>query len=64
MPTPRTSGSFASANDPRARFGLGTAAKVDLLEVKWPSGAKQSLSEVPIDRVVVVSEDEGLRPPQ
>ena len=59
----RTSGSFASANDPRAHFGLGTTAKVDLLEVKWPSGAKQSFSEVPIDRVVVVSEEEGLRPP-
>jgi enediyne biosynthesis protein E4 len=58
----RTSGSFASANDPRAHFGLGTAAKVDLLEVRWPGGAKQSFSEVPIDRVVVVSEEEGLRP--
>jgi hypothetical protein len=59
----RTSGSFASANDPRAHFGLGAAAKVDLLEVKWPSGAKQTLADVPVDRVVVVSEDAGLRPP-
>jgi hypothetical protein len=57
----RTSGSFASANDPRARFGLGTAASVERLEVKWPGGATQTFTEVPIDRVVVVSEGEGLR---
>jgi hypothetical protein len=58
----RTSGSYASANDPRVHFGLGPAAKVELLEVKWPGGATQTFTEVPIDRVVVVSEAEGLRP--
>ena len=58
----RTSGSFASSNDPRAHFGLGAAAKIELLEVKWPGGATQTFNEVPIDRVVVVSEEEGLKP--
>ena len=57
----RTSGSFASANDPRARFGLGTAASVERLEVKWLGGATQTFTNVPIDRVVVVSEGEGLK---
>jgi len=57
----RTSGSFASANDPRARFGLGTAASVEQLEVKWLGGATQTFTNVPIDRVVVVSEGEGLK---
>jgi hypothetical protein len=58
----RTSGSFASANDPRARFGLGAAASVERLEVKWPGGATQTFTEVPVDRVVVVAEEEGLKP--
>ncbi len=30
--------SYQSANDPRIHFGLGAAAKVDGMEVRWPSG--------------------------
>jgi enediyne biosynthesis protein E4 len=57
----RSSGSFASSSDPRAHFGLGAATAVERLEVKWPGGATQTFTEVPIDRVVVVSEAEGLK---
>jgi hypothetical protein len=35
---------------------------VESLEVKWPSGALQTFKDVPADRVVVVHEEEGLRP--
>src|SRR5262249_29795418 len=31
-------GSYQSANDPRLHFGLGPAATVDEVEVRWPSG--------------------------
>ena len=31
-------GSYQSANDPRLHFGLGTAASIDEVEVRWPSG--------------------------
>jgi hypothetical protein len=31
-------GSYISANDRQVHFGLGPAAKVDRLEVRWPSG--------------------------
>jgi hypothetical protein len=58
----RTSGSFASSNDPRAHFGLGTAARIELLEVKWPGGTTQTFNDIPVDRLVVVSEEEGLKP--
>ena len=31
-------GSYQSAGDPRLHFGLGTARRVDRVEVRWPSG--------------------------
>ncbi len=31
-------GSYQSASDPRIHFGLGTANRVDVVEVTWPSG--------------------------
>jgi enediyne biosynthesis protein E4 len=58
----RTSGSYASSNDPRVHFGLGAAPRVESLEVTWPSGALQTFTDVPLDRVVVVHEEQGLRP--
>ena len=57
----KTSGSYASASDPRVHFGLGAASKIEALEVKWPSGARQVFTDVPEDRIAVVHEEEGLR---
>jgi enediyne biosynthesis protein E4 len=56
----KTSGSFASASDPRVHFGLGGHERVESLELRWPSGAKQTFTDVPADRLVVVSEEKGL----
>jgi len=33
-------GSYQSAGDPRIHFGVGEAAKVDRLEISWPSGCE------------------------
>jgi len=57
----KTSGSYASASDPRVHFGLGAASRIESLEVTWPSGARQVFTDVPEDRMVVVHEEEGLR---
>ncbi len=57
----KTSGSFASSSDPRIHFGLGAAGRIESLEVKWPSGAKQTFTDVPVDQIVLVHEEEGLR---
>ncbi len=59
----KTSGSFASASDPRVHFGLGPASKIESLEVKWPSGTVQTFTDVPGDRVILVHEEKGLPPP-
>src|SRR5581483_8040931 len=34
----RSGGSYISQNDLRIHFGIGKAEKIDLLEIRWPSG--------------------------
>jgi hypothetical protein len=47
--------SFYSANDLRLHFGLGSAKTVDL-EIRWPSGLKQSFTKVAPNRIVTIRE--------
>ena len=55
-----TSGtSYLSANDPRLWFGLGPAATVERLEVRWPSGLVQSWSDLPADRILDLREGDN-----
>jgi hypothetical protein len=49
-------GSFLSSHDPRLVLGLGQRTKFDFVEIKWPSGAVQRLSDLPIDRYVTIVE--------
>jgi hypothetical protein len=42
-------GSYLSASDPRLHFGLGTAGRVDALEVTWPSGRVDRYHDLPVD---------------
>jgi hypothetical protein len=54
-------GSYLSAHDPREVLGLGTATKVDWVEIKWPqpSGRVERLTDLPIDKYVTVIEGKG-----
>jgi enediyne biosynthesis protein E4 len=45
-----------SSNDPRIVFGLGTAKAVKSVEVRWPSGRVQTISNPVIDRYLTVNE--------
>ena len=47
---------YYSQNDLRLHFGLGQAKKVDRLEVAWPSGTRQSLSDVKVNQVLRIEE--------
>ena len=51
-------GSYLSSHDPRELLGLGTAAKLDWLEIMWPppSGRVQKFTDVPVDRYVTIVE--------
>jgi hypothetical protein len=40
-------------------FGLGPDSAVKELRVEWPSGAIQTLRDVPADRIITVREDEA-----
>ncbi len=53
---------YMSANDPRVAFGLGKRAKIDSLEITWPSGQVEKLSNVPIDSIIAVKEGAGIVP--
>ena len=52
----RSGGSYLSHNDLRIHFGLGAADKVDLLEIRWPSGQVDSFRNLTVDRIIVAKE--------
>jgi len=52
-----TSGSYLSASDKRLHFGLG-AAETAKVEIDWPSGKRQTLSDVRADQFLEVVEPE------
>jgi enediyne biosynthesis protein E4 len=51
-----TGGSYLSASDKRAHFGLGAEKTVGLLELTWPSGKIQRLKNVAADKILTVRE--------
>jgi hypothetical protein len=53
-------GSYLSSNDMRVHFGLGDSAKVDAVEIHWPSGVKQTLKLPAVDRIYTVVEGKGI----
>ena len=51
--------SFLSVDDRRLHFGLGSVDTVDL-DVRWPSGLKQSFRKVACDQLVTIDEADGI----
>lgn len=46
----RSGGSYISQNDRRVHFGLGNAANVDSVEIRWPDGTVEELGGLASDR--------------
>ena len=53
--------SYLSQNDLRLHFGLGANAVMEKIEVSWPSGAKETLNNLPADFIYTVLEGGGLQ---
>lgn len=51
-----TTGSYMSAHEPTAHFGLGDAAHVRTVRIRWPSGIAQVVADPAIDRTLTVEE--------
>ena len=47
---------YASSSDPRVHFGLAKNDKIKELEIRWPSGTKQVLRDVPSNQVLAIEE--------
>jgi hypothetical protein len=57
----RSGGSYLSQNDLRLHFGLGPAAKIDLVEVRWPTGKVETLKDVAADKMYTIVEGQGVK---
>ena len=55
----RANSSYLSASDARLHFGLGSAARVDRVVIRWPSGLVEKLATLPVDRETVIREGAG-----
>jgi hypothetical protein len=58
----QSGGSYLSQSDLRIHFGLGGHEKVDKLEVFWPSGKVETLTNVGADHFYILKEGEGILP--
>jgi enediyne biosynthesis protein E4 len=51
-----TAGGYASSSAGPVHFGLGSAKMVDEIEIRWPSGTRQSLKAIPADEILKIEE--------
>jgi hypothetical protein len=53
-------GSYCSQSDLALTFGLGKDATVATLDIEWPSGAKQQITELAANQFVTIEEGKGI----
>jgi hypothetical protein len=60
--TVRSGSSYCSQSDLALTFGLGKDTTVSAIEVEWPSGAKDRVTNVPSNQIVTIEEGKGIVP--
>jgi hypothetical protein len=55
----RSGSSYDSSNDMRVHFGLGARAKLDSVEVRWPSGVVEKFDNLLVDKIHTLEEGSG-----
>ena len=51
---------FGATSTFRQHFGLGKNAKIDSLEIRWPSGIRQVFTAIDANQIIAVKEDEQM----
>jgi enediyne biosynthesis protein E4 len=57
--TVSTASSYLSASDKRVHFGLGAESSVQRIEIRWPSGIRQTIKDVRADQILQIDEAES-----
>ncbi|HKV61359.1 MAG TPA: CRTAC1 family protein [Candidatus Acidoferrum sp.] len=52
----RSGGGYNSQSDFRLHFGLGSASKLELLEIRWPSGLTEKIANASANQILTVKE--------
>jgi hypothetical protein len=60
----RSGGSYLSQSDLRVHFGLGDKQRVDKVEIFWPAGGTETLTNLAVDRFYSIEEAKGIVPSQ
>ena len=56
----RSGSSYDSNNDMRVHFGLGSATKLDSVQVRWPSGLLEQFDNFAVDSIHTLEEGAGV----
>ena len=56
----RSGGSYLSQNDLRLHFGLDKRTKIDLIEVRWPTGVVDRVNNLEANKLLTIKEGKGL----
>jgi hypothetical protein len=59
----RSGSSYNSSSDMRVHFGLGSAAKVDSIQIRWPSSLVERFDNLPVDSIQTLKEGSGTAVP-
>ncbi|MGA3093177.1 MAG: CRTAC1 family protein [Terriglobales bacterium] len=60
----RSGSSYASNNDMRVHFGLGAAARIEWLQIRWPSGRVERYDSPAADAILTLQEGDGVALPE
>jgi hypothetical protein len=56
----RSGGSYLSQSDLRLHFGLEKRSKIDLIEIRWPSGVVDRIKDARVNRILTIKEGQGV----
>jgi hypothetical protein len=56
----RSGDSYISQSDLRLHFGLQKRTKIDLIEIRWPSGKVEKIEGPKINKILTIKEGLGI----